>query len=88
MDYRREKDNQFEKNKKKETDLDDKNESPRWVLQLLAYTMCSIFLLPIILILNWLFIGFSDYKITGACISIYLIAITIMIWLEIKLLQD
>ncbi|EOB15431.1 hypothetical protein NBO_4g0059 [Nosema bombycis CQ1] len=50
--------------------------------------MCSIFLLPIILILNWLFIGFSDYKITGDCISIYLIAITLMIWLEIKLLQD
>jgi hypothetical protein len=42
MDNRREKDNQFEKNKEEETDLDDKNESPRWDFNYLL-VLCVLF---------------------------------------------
>ncbi|EOB11705.1 hypothetical protein NBO_929g0003 [Nosema bombycis CQ1] len=76
MDNRSERVYQFKRYKEKETHLRDKDESIRLdAADISILILFSIFLLPIILIFNWLFIGFSFCNLTITYISIWIMAI-------------
>jgi hypothetical protein len=73
---RSEMDNQLKKNKEEETSLGDKDESLKLdAADISILVLFSIFLLPIVLIFNWLFIGFSFCNLTITYISIWIMAI-------------
>jgi uncharacterized ion transporter superfamily protein YfcC len=73
---RSEMDYQLKKNKEEETYSDDRVESIRFdAADISILLLFSIFLLPIVLIFNWLFIGFSFCNLTITYISIWIMAI-------------
>jgi uncharacterized ion transporter superfamily protein YfcC len=73
---RSEMDYQLKKKKEEETSLRDKDESLKLdAADISILILFSIFLLPIVLIFNWLFIGFSFCNLTITYISIWIMAI-------------